>query len=77
MQSASFEATFPIIGGLIWSKVFHAMYATPMSPRDIALGNLLWIAARLTLITSIFTFVIVLFGRPNRRWSCWPSRPPS
>jgi lipooligosaccharide transport system permease protein len=62
MQSASFEATFPIIGGLIWSKVFHAMYATPVSPRDIAIGNLLWIAARLTLITSIFTFVIVLFG---------------
>ena len=59
MQSASFEATFPIMGGLVWNKVFHAMYATPISPRDIALGNLLWIAARLTLICSIFTFVIV------------------
>jgi len=62
MQSASFEATFPIMGGLVWNKVFHAMYATPITPRDIALGNLLWIAARLTLICSIFTFVIVLFG---------------
>jgi lipooligosaccharide transport system permease protein len=62
MQSASFEATFPIMGGLVWSKVFHAMYATPITPRDIAVGNLLWIAARLTLICSIFTFVIVLFG---------------
>ena len=36
------------MGGLIWNKVFHAMYATPISPRDIALGNLAWIAARLT-----------------------------
>src|SRR4249920_3250835 len=27
MQSASFESTFPIMGGLIWSKVFHGMYA--------------------------------------------------
>jgi lipooligosaccharide transport system permease protein len=62
MQSASFEATFPIMGGLVWNKVFHAMYATPITPRDIALGNLLWIAARLTLICSIFTLVIVLFG---------------
>ena len=35
------------------------MYATPISPRDIALGNLAWIAARLTLITTIFTIVIV------------------
>ena len=24
MQTASFEATFPIMGGLIWNKVFHA-----------------------------------------------------
>jgi len=62
MQSASFEATFPIMGGLIWTKIFHAMYATPISPRDIALGNLLWIAARLTLIATVFTGVIVLFG---------------
>ena len=38
------------------------MYATPISARDIALGNLAWIAARLTLITTIFTIVIVLFG---------------
>ena len=62
MQSASLEATFPIMGGLVWSKTFHAMYATPISPRDIALGNMAWMAARLTLICSIFTLVIVLFG---------------
>jgi lipooligosaccharide transport system permease protein len=62
MQSASFEATFPIMGGLVWNRIFHGMYATPITPRDIALGNLAWIAARLTLITTIFTIVIVLFG---------------
>lgn len=62
MQSAAFEAMFPIMNGLVWNKVFHAMYATPISPRDIALGNLLWMVARLTLISTVFTFVIVLFG---------------
>jgi lipooligosaccharide transport system permease protein len=62
MQSASFEATFPIMGGLVWNRVYHAMYATPITPRDIALGNLLWIVARLTLITTIFTLVIIAFG---------------
>ena len=62
MQSASFESMFPIMSGLEWSRVFHAMYATPITPRDVALGNLAWIAARLTLICSIFTLVIVLFG---------------
>jgi lipooligosaccharide transport system permease protein len=62
MQSATFEATFPIMGGLVWSKVFHAMYATPISPRDIALGNLAWITVRLTMISTIFSVVIVIFG---------------
>jgi len=62
MQSASFEATFPIMGGLVWNKIFHAMYATPITPRDIALGNLAWIAARLTFICTVFTTVIVVFG---------------
>src|SRR6476661_1684473 len=59
MQSASFESMFPIIAGLEWNRVFHAMYSTPLSPRDIALGNLAWIATRLTLISAIFTLVIV------------------
>lgn len=62
MQAASFEATFPIMGGLIWTRIYHAMYATPISPRDIAIGNLLWIGARLILISAVFTLVIVLFG---------------
>jgi lipooligosaccharide transport system permease protein len=62
MQSAAFEATFPIIGGLNWQRTFHAMYATPLSPRDIALGNLTWMAIRLAMIATVFTAVIVLFG---------------
>ena len=62
MQTASFESTFPIMAGLVWSRVYHAMYATPIRGRDIALGNLAWIGFRLLLVASIFTVVIVLFG---------------
>ena len=62
MQSAAFEATFPIIGGLNWQRTFHAMYATPLSPRDIALGNLLWMAIRMAMIATVFTVVIVVLG---------------
>jgi len=62
MQSAAFEAAFPIMAGLVWSRVFHAMHATPISGRDIALGNLAWIGARMLLIASIFALIIVLFG---------------
>jgi lipooligosaccharide transport system permease protein len=62
MQSAAFESTFPIMAGLEWQKVFHAMYATPIRPRDIVIGNLTWIAIRLTSICSIFVIVMTLFG---------------
>jgi lipooligosaccharide transport system permease protein len=62
MQSAAFEAAFPIMAGLEWTRVFHAMHATPINGRDIALGNLAWIAARMLLVATIFTVVIVLFG---------------
>jgi lipooligosaccharide transport system permease protein len=62
MQAGSFEAMFPIMGGLQWNRIFHAMYATPIRPRDVALGNIAWIVARLTLVASVFALVILVFG---------------
>jgi lipooligosaccharide transport system permease protein len=62
MQTASFESMFPILGGLQWNRVFHAMYAAPIRPRDIALGNIGWVATRLTMVGTVFAIVIVLFG---------------
>ncbi|HEV7810499.1 MAG TPA: ABC transporter permease [Candidatus Limnocylindrales bacterium] len=62
MQAAAFESTFPIMSGLTWQKTFHAMYATPVTPRDIVLGNLVWIVVRLAMIAAIFTVVMALFG---------------
>ena len=62
MQAGAFEATFPIMAGLVWSRVYHAMFATPITPRDIALGNIVWFGARLLLIAAVFTAVIVVFG---------------
>jgi lipooligosaccharide transport system permease protein len=38
------------------------MYATPIQPRDVVLGNLAWIALRLTLVATVFAIVIVAFG---------------
>ena len=62
MQTASFESTFPIMGGLVWNRVYHAMYATPIRPQDIALGNLAWIAFRVLLVSTVFVLVTALFG---------------
>lgn len=62
MQQAIFEATFPVMEGLVWRRIFHAMYATPIGPRAVAVGTLAWIAFRLTLIAVVFTIVSWPFG---------------
>jgi lipooligosaccharide transport system permease protein len=62
MQTGSFEATFPILGGLQWNKIFHAMFATPIRPADIVYGNVAWITFRLSLVGAVFALVIVAFG---------------
>jgi lipooligosaccharide transport system permease protein len=62
MQTAASESTFPIIAGFVWQKTFHAMYATPLAPREIALAQLAWSATRITLVGAIFVFVTLLFG---------------
>lgn len=62
MQTASFESTFPIMAGMVWTKRYHAMHATPLRPADIALGQLGWIATRITLVAAIFVAVMVAFG---------------
>jgi lipooligosaccharide transport system permease protein len=62
MQTAAFEGMFPVMGGLVWNRIFHAMFATPISARDVALGNLAWIAVRLTLVAGVFTAIVILLG---------------
>jgi lipooligosaccharide transport system permease protein len=62
MQTAIFESTFPVMHGLVWRRIFHAMHATPISPRAVAIGTLLWIGFRLALIAAIFLVVAAAFG---------------
>ncbi len=61
-QNAVGASTWPVLGAIKWDKTFHAMLATPLRVRDILLGNLWFIAARLALTASVFLLVLVLFG---------------
>ena len=44
MQTAGFESTWPIMGGIIWDRTFCGMLATPITVPGIILGQLGWIA---------------------------------
>ena len=77
MQAASFEATFPIMAGLVWSRVFHAMYATPISAPGRGAGQHPVVrrppAAHLVGLHDRHRRCS---ARRYRRWSCSPSRSP-
>lgn len=62
MQTAAFESTYPVLAGILWMKTYDAMVATPISPRAIVIGQLAWVATRLTLVSVVFLTVMVIVG---------------
>lgn len=62
MQTAASESTFPVIAGFVWTKRYHAMHASPIGPREIALAQLAWSATRITGVGAVFVLVTLLFG---------------
>ena len=68
-QNAVGASTWPVLGALKWDKTYYAMLATPLRVRDILLGNLWFIAARLTLTGAVFLGVLVAFGIATSPWA--------
>jgi lipooligosaccharide transport system permease protein len=58
MQLASFEASWPVLSAIKWSRQYHAMLATPLRVGDILLGHQAFIAARMLMTATIYLVVI-------------------
>ena len=39
MQLASFEASWPVLSAIKWSRQYHAMLATPLRVGDVVIGH--------------------------------------
>jgi lipooligosaccharide transport system permease protein len=65
MQTASFESTYPIMGKISWRRNYEAILATPMQVHHLLIGELSWIAFRLTTMSTVFMVVLTLFGIPR------------
>jgi lipooligosaccharide transport system permease protein len=65
MQAATFESTYPVLGKMVWFRNYEAITATPMRVRDLILGELGWIAVRLTTTATAFVVVMTGFGIPR------------
>ena len=66
MQLASFEASWPVLSAIKWSRQYHAMLATPLRVGDVLLGHQAFIAARMLMTATIYlvaiTILIASFG---------------
>jgi lipooligosaccharide transport system permease protein len=65
MQIAAAESSYPIVAGIKWTKVYHAMVATPLRVTDIVLGAFTFILVRLLIVSVVFTLVLLAFGAVN------------
>ena len=68
MNGAIFDCTFKIFFQLKIMKVYESMLSTPLSPRDVAVGELLWALARGTLYCGVFLCVMAGFGYVGTPW---------
>ncbi|MGE0450459.1 MAG: ABC transporter permease [Vicinamibacterales bacterium] len=67
MQTASFEASFPIAGKMTWRRNYDAILATPLRVVDLVVGELAWIGVRLLTVSTAFALVLASFGAAS-----WP-----
>jgi lipooligosaccharide transport system permease protein len=68
MQVAAFESTYPVLDKMTWHYNYHAIAATPMRTWDLVVGELTWMAVRLTTIATAFVLVMTAFGVPRSLW---------
>jgi lipooligosaccharide transport system permease protein len=62
VYTAAFESTYPILSAFAWQHTYWSVTATPVTPGQLAGGQLTWIALRLTLSSAVYLLVVVLFG---------------
>ena len=68
MQTALFEATYPVYGNFVWTRTYYAMRATPVGVRDMVTGHLGYVALRVLLSSTGFLLVMTAFGTVHS-WS--------
>ena len=62
MQLAAFEASWPVLSAIKWTRQYHAMLATPLRVRDVVLAHQGFIAARMVMTATVYFVVITAFG---------------
>jgi lipooligosaccharide transport system permease protein len=67
MNGAYYDAT-NVFWKLRYARVYDAMLATPISPRDVALGETLYAVVRALLYSAAFLNIILVLGLVDSWW---------
>jgi lipooligosaccharide transport system permease protein len=62
MQTAFFESSYPVMGGIKWDRIFEAVLATPARVADLLVGHLLYVSFRVLTSAALFLVALVAFG---------------
>jgi lipooligosaccharide transport system permease protein len=62
VQTGVSEGAYPVLSGFIWSKIFWGMTATPLTPRQVADGEMAFVALRVVLGSALYYLVVLAFG---------------
>ena len=62
MQSGVFIATYPVMSRITWQRNYEAMLASPLSVRDVFLGELGWAGVSLAQLAVPFFAVMAVMG---------------
>jgi lipooligosaccharide transport system permease protein len=68
-QVAVGEATWPVYSAFAWSRMYHAMRASPLRVTDLLIGHIGFVVLRVGLAAVGFLLVMVLFGTVHSVWA--------
>ncbi len=68
MNGAVTDSTINVFHKLRYAKTYDAVLATPMTPGDIALGEIAWALLRGVIYAAVFAVVMVVLGLADSPW---------
>jgi len=68
MQTAAGESMYPIMSAITWNRTFQSMISTPIAALHVVLGTSMWMIVRLTIVSTAFVIVMIIFGWFWSRW---------
>jgi lipooligosaccharide transport system permease protein len=69
MFGATFECTYNAYVQFSYDRSYDAIVTTPLSPEDVAVGEVLWGATRSVLYGTAFLVVVAAFGVVRSPWA--------